>query len=241
MEIYGRPGRWRRTGTERVAERRPHQGGANPDEDRLVDALRRGDERAFADLMRRYTAPMTSVAMLYVSSHAVAEEVVQDAWISVVRGLDRFEGRSSLRTWIFTILANGARKRAAREGRCVPFSDLPGGLEPDAAAAEPDPFTPAEHPRWSRIWAAPNDAWDALPEERVLGRECVDVVRDAIAALPPRLREVMTLRDVAGWSSREVAEALGITDENQRVRLHRARARVRSALEGYIETPGASA
>ena len=91
------------------------------------------------------------------------------------------------------------------------------------------------------IWGAPNDAWDALPEERVLGRECVDVVRDAIAALPPRLREVMTLRDVAGWSSREVAEALGITDENQRVRLHRARARVRSALEGYIETPGASA
>ena len=191
--------------------------------------------------MRRYTAPMTSVAMLYVSSHAVAEEVVQDAWMSVVRGLDRFEGRSSLRTWIFTILANGARKRAAREGRCVPFSALPGGLEPDAAAAEPDPFTPAEHPRWSRIWAAPNDAWDALPEERVLGRESVDVVRDAIAALPPTLREVMTLRDVAGWSSREVAEALGITDENQRVRLHRARARVRSALEGYIETPGASA
>ena len=84
-------------------------------------------------------------------------------------------------------------------------------------------------------------AWDALPEERVLGRECVDVVREAIAALPPRLREVMTLRDVAGWSSREVAEALGITEENQRVRLHRARARVRSALEGYIETPGASA
>jgi RNA polymerase sigma-70 factor (ECF subfamily) len=206
-----------------------------------VDALRGGDEAAFADLMRRYTAPMTSVAMLYVTSHAVAEEVVQDAWMSVVRGLDRFEGRSSLRTWIFTILANCARKRAAREGRCVPFSALPGGQEPLEPPPEPDPFTPAEHPRWSRIWTTPNDAWDALPEERVLGRECVDAVRDAIADLPPRLREVMTLRDVAGWSSREVAEALGISDENQRVRLHRARARVRSALEGYLGAPGGSA
>jgi RNA polymerase sigma-70 factor, ECF subfamily len=204
-----------------------------------VDALRGGDEAAFADLMRRYTAPMTSVAMLYVTSHAVAEEVVQDAWMSVVRGLDRFEGRSSLRTWIFTILANCARKRAAREGRCVPFSALPAGQEPLDPPAEPDPFTPAEHPRWSRIWTTPNDAWDALPEERVLGRECVDAVRDAIAGLPPRLREVMTLRDVAGWSSREVADALGISDENQRVRLHRARARVRSALEGYLGAPGA--
>ena len=206
-----------------------------------MDALRGGDEAAFADLMRRYSAPMTSVAMLYVTSHAVAEEVVQDAWMSVVRGLDRFEGRSSLRTWIFTILANCARKRAAREGRCVPFSALPGGQEPLEPPPEPDPFTPAEHPRWSRIWTTPNDAWDALPEERVLGRECVDVVRDAIADLPPRLREVMTLRDVAGWSSREVAEALGISDENQRVRLHRARARVRSALEGYLGAPGGSA
>jgi RNA polymerase sigma-70 factor, ECF subfamily len=206
-----------------------------------VDALRGGDEAAFADLMRRYSAPMTSVAMLYVTSHAVAEEVVQDAWMSVVRGLDRFEGRSSLRTWIFTILANCARKRAAREGRCVPFSALPGGQEPLEPPPEPDPFTPAEHPRWSRIWTTPNDAWDALPEERVLGRECVDAVRDAIADLPPRLREVMTLRDVAGWSSREVAEALGISDENQRVRLHRARARVRSALEGYLGAPGGSA
>lgn len=206
-----------------------------------MDALRGGDEAAFADLMRRYSAPMTSVAMLYVTSHAVAEEVVQDAWMSVVRGLDRFEGRSSLRTWIFTILANCARKRAAREGRCVPFSALPGGQEPLEPPPEPDPFTPAEHPRWSRIWTTPNDAWDALPEERVLGRECVDAVRDAIADLPPRLREVMTLRDVAGWSSREVAEALGISDENQRVRLHRARARVRSALEGYLGAPGGSA
>jgi RNA polymerase sigma-70 factor (ECF subfamily) len=203
-----------------------------------VDALRAGDEAAFSEVMRRYTAPMTSVAMLYVGNQSVAEDVVQDAWMSVIRGLGRFEGRSSLRTWIFTILANCARKRAAREGRCVPFSALPSGLEPDPPA-EPDPFTPVEHPRWSRIWTSPNDAWDALPEERVLGRETVDAVRDAIAGLPPRLREVMTLRDVAGWSSREVAEALGISDENQRVRLHRARARVRSALEGHFDAPGA--
>jgi RNA polymerase sigma-70 factor, ECF subfamily len=205
-----------------------------------VEALRDRDEAAFADLMRRYTAPMTSVAMLYVRNHAVAEEVVQDAWLSVVRSVDRFEGRSSVRTWIFTILANCARKRAAREGRCVPFSSLPGG-EPLEPSAEPDPFTPADHPRWSRIWTTPNDAWDALPEDRVLGRECVDVVREAIAGLPPLLREVMTLRDVAGWSAREVAEALGISDENQRVRLHRARARVRSELEGYLGAPGAGA
>jgi RNA polymerase sigma-70 factor, ECF subfamily len=182
---------------------------------------------------------MTSVAMMYVSSRAVAEEVVQDAWLNVVRGLDGFEGRSSLRTWIFTILANCARKRAAREGRSVPFSALEASPE-GREAAEPDQFTPVDHPRWSRIWTSPNDAWDTLPEERLLGRECVGVVRDAIAALPPRLREVMTLRDVAGWSAREVADALGISDENQRVRLHRARARVRSALGGYLD-PGADA
>jgi RNA polymerase sigma-70 factor (ECF subfamily) len=206
-----------------------------------VEALRGRDEAAFAELLRRYTAPMTSVAMLYVTSHAVAEEVVQDAWMSVVRNLDRFEGRSSLRTWIFTILANCARKRAAREGRCVPFSALPAGVEPHDPAVEPDPFTPADHPRWSRIWTTPNDAWDALPEDRLLGRECVDVVRDAIAGLPPLLREVMTLRDVAGWSSREVADALGISDVNQRVRLLRARARVRGELEGYFGSPGAGA
>ena len=206
-----------------------------------MDALRGGDEGAFADLLRRYTAPMTSVAMMYVSSHAVAEEVVQDAWLNVVRGLDRFEGRSSLRTWIFTILVNGARKRAAREGRCVPFSALEAGAEGREPPADADPFSPADHPRWSRIWTSPNDAWDTLPEERLLGREGVGVVRDAIAALPPRLREVMTLRDVAGWSSREVADALGISDENQRVRLHRARARVRTALGGYLDVPGADA
>jgi RNA polymerase sigma-70 factor, ECF subfamily len=206
-----------------------------------VDALRGGDEAAFADLLRQYTAPMTSVALMYVSSRAVAEEVVQDAWVNVLRGLAGFEGRSSLRTWIFTILANCARKQAAREGRCVPFSVLEAGPAGDEAPAGPDPFTPVDHPRWSRIWTSPNDAWDTMPEERVLGREAVDAVRDAIAALPPRLREVMTLRDVAGWSSREVAAALGISDENQRVRLHRARARVRAALEGSIGAPGADA
>ncbi len=202
-----------------------------------MDALRDGDEAAFADLLRRYSAAMTSVAMLYVPSRAVAEEVVQDAWIGVLRGLDGFEGRSSLRTWIFTILVNCARRRGEREGRSVPFSalsDPPGEQE----GPEADPFTPADDPRWPRIWARPNDAWDTLPEERVLGRECVDVVRDAIADLPPRLREVMTLRDVAGWTSGEVVAALGISEANQRVRLHRARARVRSAVAGYLGAPG---
>ena len=110
-----------------------------------------------------------------------------------------------------------------------------------SVSSSADPFSPVDHPRWSRIWTSPNDAWDTMPEERLLGREGVDAVRDAIAALPPRLREVMTLRDVAGWSARDVAEALGISDENQRVRLHRARARVRAALEGSIGAPGAGA
>jgi RNA polymerase sigma-70 factor (ECF subfamily) len=184
--------------------------------------------------MRRHTASMTRVAMIYVSSQAVAEEVVQDAWLNVLRGLERFEGRASLRTWIFTILVNCARRRAAREGRSVPFSALADA--PSADPADADLFTPADHPRWSSVWTRPNDAWDELPEQRLLGRECVGVVREAIADLPPTLREVMTLRDVAGWSSREVADALGISDENQRVRLHRARARVRVALEGYLGT-----
>jgi RNA polymerase sigma-70 factor, ECF subfamily len=185
---------------------------------------------------------MTRVAMIYVSSHAVAEEVVQDAWLNVVRGLEGFQGRSSLRTWIFTILANCARRRAEREGRSVPFSALADAPEAwGEASPEPDAFTSADHPRWSRVWARPNDAWDELPEQRLLGRESVGVVREAIAELPQGLREVITLRDVAGWSSREVADALGISDENQRVRLHRARARVRVALEGYLGAPGADA
>ncbi len=203
------------------------------DEGRLLDALRRGDEDAFAGLLRRLTPAMTRVSLLYVHSHAVAEEVVQETWLNVVRGLDRFEGRSSLRTWIFTILANCARRRAEREGRSVPFADLgpAGGDRPGG-----DPFLPADHPRWSRVWRSPNDAWDALPEDRVLGRECLEVVARAIADLPPTLREVITLRDVAGWSATEVAQVLGISEVNQRARLHRARARVRAAVGGYLGT-----
>jgi RNA polymerase sigma-70 factor, ECF subfamily len=132
-----------------------------------------------------------------------------------------------------------AQARGARGTQRVLL--LAGPAEPGEEPLGSDPFTPAEHPRWSRIWTSPNDAWDTLPEERVLGRECVDVVRDAIAGLPPGLREVMTLRDVAGWTSAEVVDALGITEANQRVRLHRARARVRDAVEGYLGGPGAGA
>lgn len=177
---------------------------------------------------------MTRLAMSYVPSRAVADEVVQEAWLNVVRGLDGFAGRSSLRTWVFAILINCARKRAAREARTRPFADL---MDPGEAGDGSDPsrFMPADHPRWARMWAVPVDAWGALPEDRLLGRECLSVIGEAIERLSPGVREVVILRDVEGWSSREVAGALGISEANQRVRLHRGRARVRAAVEGYLD------
>jgi RNA polymerase sigma-70 factor, ECF subfamily len=206
---------------------------ATPEDLRTVEALRAGDERVFRELVESYHASLIRVALMYVRTRAVAEEVVQDTWIGVLRSLPRFEGRSSLRTWIFRILANQARTRARREARSVPFSSLaaPGD---DAPTVDPDRFLDPGHAAYPGHWAAPPRSWEGIPEDELLARETRDRVQGAIDALPGSQRAVISLRDVEGWSSEEVCDLLEISEGNQRVLLHRARAKVREALEEYL-------
>jgi RNA polymerase sigma-70 factor, ECF subfamily len=210
---------------------------SNADELSLVDSLRAGDESAFETLIARYHKQLLRLAMLYVSSRAVAEDVVQETWLGVLQGLARFEGRSSLKTWIFRILTNRARTRGQREGRSVAFSDLAiaeaGSGETNMDA---DQFWPADHPAWANGWVSYPRNWNELPEERLLSRELLARVQAAIAALPPIQREVITLRDVEGWTSEEVCNVLEITETNQRVLLHRARTKVRRDIEQYLNS-----
>lgn len=201
-----------------------------PQDEELLRRLRAGDEGAFMDLVDRYGPLMLRIALSHVSSRAVAEEVVQEAWLGVLKGLDRFEGRSSLKTWILRIVANQARTRGERERRSVPLS----ALTPDdeAPAVDPARFRPFDDPRYPGGWSQPPDSW---PEERLLAGETLELVRDAISQLPPRQQEVILLRDVEGWEPEEVSDALGLTAGNQRVLLHRARSKVRNRLEDYLE------
>lgn len=205
-----------------------------PGEAAIVAALRTGDERAFAALVDEYGPPMLRVAQMYVSSRAVAEEVVQEAWLGVIAGIARFEGRSSLKTWIFRILSNIAKTRGRREARSLPFSSVSGA---DAGGDEPtvdvDRFLASG--RDAGHWASAPSRFSDLPEERLASAETLRVVEQAIAALPATQRTVITLRDVEGWSSEEVRNALDLSETNQRVLLHRARAKVRSSLESHLE------
>jgi RNA polymerase sigma-70 factor (ECF subfamily) len=200
------------------------------DDARVIAALRAGDEKAFLALVQSLNAPMLRVASVYVSSRAVAEEVVQEAWLGVLKGLAAFEGRSSLRRWIFGIVTNCARSRGVREARSTPFSAM-GPAEDDEPAVDPGRFLPPDHPRWPGHWSQPPTAW---AEDQILNKESVAVVDAAIGRLPVTQREVITLRDVLGWSSEEVCESLGISEGNQRVLLHRARSKVRAALEKHF-------
>jgi len=205
---------------------------SDPDAELLV-RVRGGDEQAFLTLVDRYGPVMLRLAMTYVRSRAVAEEVVQDAWIGILRSLPRFEGRSSLRTWMLRILANRARTRAVKEARCVPFSAL-------ATEGDDEPAVAAErfqgpNDRYPGGWTAFPTDWETLPEPQLLARETLEHVDAAIRTLPARQQEVIVLRDLEGWSAEEVCEALELTQANQRVLLHRARSRVRQALEHYLE------
>jgi RNA polymerase sigma-70 factor, ECF subfamily len=196
---------------------------------RQLRALRDGDEEAFAELVDRLGPSMLRLARAYVPSPAVAEEVVQEAWLAVLTGLDRFEGRSSLKTWIFRILANKAKTRAQREGRSVPLSSL-GDDEP---AVGPERFVDTGVPGRGP-WATPPISVERVPDERLLAREARERIAAAIAALPPAQRAVITLRDVDGLSADEVCDVLGVSEGNQRVLLHRARSKVRAEFERYI-------
>ncbi len=203
-----------------------------PGQDDLVAALRRGDERAFAALVDEHGPAMLRVARMYVSTGAVAEEVVQEAWLGVIGGIGRFEGRSSLKTWIFRILTNIAKTRGERERRSVPFSSA-AGRDDGEVAVDPDRFLEAG--RFAGHWTSAPTRWSDLPEDRLVGSETVTILKEAIAALPEAQRTVITLRDVEGWSSEEVRNALDLSETNQRVILHRARSRVRRALEKYLD------
>lgn len=202
----------------------------SPEDARLVGGLRAGDEAAFAALMREYGAGMLRVAQMFVSSRTDAEEVVADAWVGVLRGIGRFEGRSSLKTWLYRIVANTAKTRGVREARTIPFSAL--ALEGDGeATVDPDRFV-GSGGRFPGHWGAPPQAW--APEAELLETEELAVIERAIEELPPAQRAVITMRDVQGFTSEEVRNALDLSETNQRVLLHRARSKVRSALEEYL-------
>lgn len=202
------------------------------EETRLVEGLRARDEAAFALLIRRYGASMLRLAQLYVRSRAVAEEVVQDAWLGVLNGIERFERRSSLKTWLFRILTNTAKTRALREGRSVPFSAL-GHEQSEEPSVEADRFLGPDT-RYPGHWGSPPARWEGAPEERLLGSETLEVISAAIDTLPPAQALVITMRDIEGFTAGEVCNALEISETNQRVLLHRARTKVRRALEGYV-------
>ena len=200
------------------------------DDHELVQRLREGEESAFVELIDRYGATMLRVAQMYVRDRASAEEVVQETWLAVLNGIDRFEERSSLKTWLFRILTNRAKTRGQRDGRMVPFSALAGASEEPDPSVDADRFLGPDSPH-PGAWAAPPVAW---PQEKLLEKETLGVIEMAIDELPEAQRDVILLRDIDGWTPMEVSDALGITDGNQRVLLHRARSRVRAALETYL-------
>jgi RNA polymerase sigma-70 factor (ECF subfamily) len=199
----------------------------------LVARLRDGDERAFEALVDRHYATMLAVARGYVRTRALAEEVVQEAWLGVLNGIERFEGRSSLKTWIMRIVVNIAISRGQREARSVPFSAL-AGEEGEEPAVAPERFRD-QTDGFPGHWRAYPGNWGALPDDALIGRETLDVVMSAIQELPDAQRVVITMRDVAGCSSEEVCGTLDVSDGNQRVLLHRARSHVRGALERHLD------
>jgi RNA polymerase sigma-70 factor (ECF subfamily) len=197
------------------------------DDDALITGLQKGDARAFSEVVEQWSGMMLRLALSHVKNRAIAEEVVQDAWLTVLRSLNRFERRSSLRTWVLGIVVNCARSRARRERRAVPVSSE------SAPAVDPARFLPPNHPRWPHHWAAEPTQW-RTPEAELLAGETRKVMREAIEALPSAHREVLVLRDIEGLPAAEVCNILALTDTHQRVLLHRARSRVRHALERYL-------
>jgi RNA polymerase sigma-70 factor (ECF subfamily) len=208
--------------------------GAAGEDRELIVRLRARDEAAFTSLVDRYHVSLIRLAMSHVSDRSVAEEVVQESWLGVLEGLDGFEGRSSLKTWIFRIVANKAKTRGVRESRHTSFSEFgTGEAESEEAAVDPSHFRTSGH--WVDYWAAYPQPWDEnTPERLSLSKEGAAHLKRAISALPSNLGQVLILRDVEGLSSKEVCDMLAVSEANQRVLLHRARSRVRRALEQYI-------
>jgi RNA polymerase sigma-70 factor (ECF subfamily) len=204
----------------------------NVSDEQTLAALRSGDEGTFRELFARSYPMMKRVARAYVASDAVAEEIVQETWVAVVIGLDRFEGRSALGTWIFSILTNQAKTHSARERRALPFScATPSDAEEQAV--DPDRFQ-KDYDAWPGHWATPPRPWQK-PERRLLSLEARDRLKAALAQLPERQRVIVGLRDIEGHSAEEVCQLLGLSAENQRVLLHRGRSRLRAILEEYLD------
>jgi RNA polymerase sigma-70 factor (ECF subfamily) len=204
----------------------------------LVAALRNGDEDAFSALVDAYGAAMHRLALTFVRSSAVAEEVVQEAWLGALRGLERFEGRAALKTWLLRIVANIARTHAVREARTLPFSSLetgPGADSEHEPALPTDRFQGPQEQHPGR-WVSFPTPWPNQPDSALLSSETRKLIADTIKDLPEGQRIVITLRDVEGWDSDEVCSVLELSETNQRVLLHRARTKVRAALEGYLTT-----
>jgi RNA polymerase sigma-70 factor (ECF subfamily) len=201
------------------------------DEETLA-ALRRGDERTFRELFAQTYPMLKRVARGYVASDAVAEEIVQETWMAVVSGLDRFEARSTFGTWIFSILTNQAKTHCARERRALPFSSI-APADAEEPAVDPDRFQ-TDDEAWPGHWATPPRPWQK-PERRLLALEAREHLRDALSRLPERQRLIVGLRDIDGHSAEEVCELFGLSQENQRVLLHRGRSRLRAELEKYLD------
>jgi RNA polymerase sigma-70 factor (ECF subfamily) len=198
----------------------------------LVAALRAGDEAAFGELVDRYYGVMLRVARQHVATKEAAEDVVQETFLGVIQGIDRFEGRSSLRTWMFRILVNRAKTRGEREGRARPFSSLVMGAEAEEPAVDPDRFL--TDGRWAGFWSAPPST-EHLPDVGVLVAELGARLAEALGTLPAAQRTVLELRDVQGFSAADVCDLLEISEVNQRVLLHRARCKARTLLESYLD------
>jgi RNA polymerase sigma-70 factor, ECF subfamily len=205
---------------------------ADDDESALITRLRQRDEAAFALLLERHHVALLRLARTYVRDPTAAEDVVQETWLGVVRGIDRFAGRASLKTWIVAILLNCAR-RAGQDQRSRPFASF-GALDAadNAPTVDPDQFLPPGH-QWAGHWAIPPEAWAPPPDSVALATELQAQLAAAIATLPPGQQQVLLLRDVEGWPAAEVGHVLALTETNQRVLLHRARAKVRRALDAY--------
>jgi RNA polymerase sigma-70 factor, ECF subfamily len=203
-------------------------------EAQLVESLQAGDEAAFAAMVERYHPALVRVALSFVREQSVAEDVAQETWLAVLQGIGRFERRASFRTWLFTILTNRAKTRGQRESRSVPMSSLASADDPDEPSVDPDRFRPPDASQWPGGWADPPRSWGGSPEQRLLAAETRGLILDVIGRLPANQRAVITLRDIEGLSAQEVCNVIELSDTNQRVLLHRARSKVRQALEDYM-------
>ena len=199
----------------------------------MLKSLRAGDEDAFVWIVQQYHNLLVRLAISYVEDEGLAEEVAQETWVAVLRGLNRFESRSSFKTWIFTILTNQAKTRGQREKRVLPFSDLQDTLD-NTPTVNPERFRLSTAETFADHWLINPSSWDNIPEESFLSQEMLHIVHNAVSSLPGNQRAVITLRDIEGFSSGDVCNILGISETNQRVLLHRSRAKVREVLENYL-------